>query len=74
MIWEIPLFWSLETVFQCGGGGGAWKVEFLMIRPVHPGPWGTAVSCENKLVVWVPFKSQGTAAVRSSRWLLAPVG
>lgn len=45
-----------------------------MIRPVHPGPWGTAVNCENKLVVWVPFKSQGTAAVRASRWLLAPVG
>lgn len=38
------------------------------------GPWGTTVSCENKLVVWVPFRSQGTAAARASRWLLAPVG
>ena len=39
-----------------------------------PGLWGTTVSCQNKLVVWVPFRSQGTAAARASRWLLAPVG
>ena len=74
-IWEIPLFWNLGAIVWCGGGGGAGKVEFLMLPPSPPrGPWGTTVSFENKLVVWMPFRSQGTAAVRASRWLLAPVG